>query len=304
MTKEIGKFVQNLRTFSDEATATLENTMESQLQLDDIRKAQRELNEAFNFRRSINVEADSSPFEVNAQSPRLDSTPPPAVDTEEESEESADDKPKKKIRRRRVKKQKVEVEEEEEPFSFGDMNEGAVANNVPDLDIDEEMFNSEKRMTDSLAEAKEELRKEQVEVEAAELRKERLERLQGGTSSDESRMAEEELSSTDGYDPSFQSEADQQSRFEAQLSGNWNEQILGKEDELRPMADIMERLAILEEEKNAADARLREEFKMREENEEQFYREKRKLLEEGAAKVQAEAYSTTGPSTENTNTQS
>lgn len=299
LTKEIGKFVQNFRTFADEATATLENSMEGQLQMDEIRKTQRELNDAFNFRRSINVEADSSPFEVNAKSPRLDTTPPTVTE-----EEEADDKPKKKIRRRRVKKKMVEEEAEEEPFCVGDTNEGAVANNVPDLDIDEEMLDSEERMMQSLAEAKEELGKEQLEVEAAELRKQRLERLQGGTSSDESRLAEQELSSTDGYDSSFLSEADTRSRFEAQMSGNWNEQILGKEDELGPIANIMERLAILEEEKNAADARLRGEFKVREENEEQFYREKRQLLEEAAAKVQAEAYSTTGPSTENTNTQS
>eukprot|EP00980_Cylindrotheca_fusiformis_P031772 scaffold26938_cov113-Cylindrotheca_fusiformis.AAC.1 len=70
VTKEIGKFVQNVRKFSDEATSTLENSMESQLQLEEIRKAQRELNDAFSFRRSINVEEDSNPFEVNAQSPR------------------------------------------------------------------------------------------------------------------------------------------------------------------------------------------------------------------------------------------
>ena len=79
-------------------------------------------------------------------------------------------------------------------------------------------------------------------------------------------------------------------RFQAQLSETWNDSILSKEEELSPLANIMERLALLEEEKQAADARLQEEFRLREENEERFYREKRQLLEEAAAEVQAEAY--------------
>jgi hypothetical protein len=54
----------------------------------------------------------------------------------------------------------------------------------------------------------------------------------------------------------------------------------------------MERLAILEEEKNAADARLEEEFLLRTELEEKYYREKRNILEEAAAEVQANAYIT------------
>ena len=46
----------------------------------------------------------------------------------------------------------------------------------------------------------------------------------------------------------------EQSRFASQLSGDWNQQILANEDKLSPIGEIMERLAILEEEKNAADA--------------------------------------------------
>lgn len=271
LTKEIGKFVQNVRTFSAEATSTLENSMESQLQLEEIRKAQRELNDAFNFRRSINVDEDSEAFEVNAQSPRQD-TAPVATVTDNETDAS---KPKKKIRRRRVKKKKVEEEQQEEepPFCVpGSEDNTAVVNNVPDLDLEDDLAESEKRMMDSLAEAKEELRREQMEAEAAE--------------------------QSEGYSLSA---SDEQSRFQAQMSGNWNEQILSKETELGPMADIMERLAILEEEKNAADARLQEEFRLREENEERFYREKRQILEEAAARVQANAYETTGPASENAN---
>ena len=99
------------------------------------------------------------------------------------------------------------------------------------------------------------------------------------------------------------SEDDAQNRFQAQLSDNWNEQILAKEGELGPVAEIMKRLAILEEEKIAADKRLQEEFKLREENEERFYREKRQLLEEAAAQIQNDAFATTGPSATDTTQQ-
>ena len=71
LVKEIGKFVQNFQTFTSEATASFENNLESQLQLEEIRKAQRELTDAFSFRRSINVDEDTEAFEVNAQSPRI-----------------------------------------------------------------------------------------------------------------------------------------------------------------------------------------------------------------------------------------
>lgn len=52
----------------------------------------------------------------------------------------------------------------------------------------------------------------------------------------------------------------------------------------------MERLAILEEEKNAATMRIEEEFRLRGELEEKFYKEKRAVLEDAAAMVQADAY--------------
>merc|ERR1712071_33149 len=72
--------------------------------------------------------------------------------------------------------------------------------------------------------------------------------------------------------------ADEQTRFTQQLSGNWNEQILSNEDKLSPLSKIMERLAILEEEKNAANLRLEEEFRLRGELEEKFYKQKRNIL--------------------------
>ena len=150
----------------------------------------------------------------------------------------------------------------------------------------------------SLTGANEELRNQQLEDDAAQLRKERMDRLQGGSA--ESQMAEQETAAG-GYDVIDDAA---QNRFQSQLNENWNEQIMVKEDELGPVADIMKRLAILEEEKIAVDKRLQEEFKLREENEERYYREKRQLLEDAAAQLQTEAFATTGPSsTTNNNTQ-
>lgn len=301
LVKEIGKFVQNFRTFTTEATSTLENSLESQLQLEEIRKAQRELNDAFNFRRSINVEADSDPFEVNAQSPRpdfLEEAPVGAVAAAAATTATEEGVApvKKKIRRRRVKKKKVEpiAEETEEEFVVPDdiassLNQGPVENDIPsDLSFeDEAMTEAEEKAAQAMREANEELRREAMEEEAAELRKERMERLQGaGMGSGDTAAAE---------DPAEAEAA--AARFQSQLTDTWNDTILSKEDELSPLANIMERLALLEDEKQAADERLQEEFRLREENEEQFYREKRKLLEEAAAQVQAEAYAVNGDQT-------
>merc|ERR1712161_113290 len=116
---------------------------------------------------------------------------------------------------------------------------------------------------------------------AAQTRKERLERLERGISKEQSSAttiaAEYDVSS-------------EQSRFQQQLSGNWNNQVLANGDKLEPLAQVMNLIALLEEEKIAADERLQEEFKSREQNEEKFYLEKRKLLEEAGAEIQASAY--------------
>jgi len=300
VTKEIGKFVQNVQSFSAQATATFEDSMEDQFQLDEIRKAQKELNDAFNFRRSINVDTDTEAFEVNVQSPRPETPEPLAATLAATPDVTVTGKPRKKIRRRRVKKMKVEeTVEEEQPFNMENVS-SEVTQNIPDIDMDEELRESEKRMMESLSAANDELGEEPVEDDAAELRRERMERLQGSASSDDASLAAE------GYDMSAMADdaAADQNRFQAQLSGNWNEQIVDKEDDLGPMADVMKRIAILEEEKVAADDRLKEEFKLRGESEEKFYVKKRQLLEDAAAQIQSDAFATTGPSSTPNNTQS
>jgi Sec-independent protein translocase protein TatA len=63
LVKEIGKFIQNVRTLGTEAAKSFEGTMEDQLELTELRKAQSELNAAFGFRRSINTDEYASPFD-------------------------------------------------------------------------------------------------------------------------------------------------------------------------------------------------------------------------------------------------
>ena len=62
LVKQIGAFIQNIRTLGNDLSTTFESNMESTLQLEEIRKAQRELNDAFSFRRTINVDADTFSF--------------------------------------------------------------------------------------------------------------------------------------------------------------------------------------------------------------------------------------------------
>lgn len=88
----------------------------------------------------------------------------------------------------------------------------------------------------------------------------------------------------------------QQSRFQQQLSGDWNQQIVSKSDELKPLAKVMELIALLEEEKIAANQRLEEEYRKRQDMEEDFYRKQRQLLEEAASQIQTQAFASSSSS--------
>jgi Sec-independent protein translocase protein TatA len=313
LVKEIGKFIQNFQNFAAEATESLENNMESQLQLEEIRKTQQELTDAFSFRRSINVEADSDPFEVNVQTPRGQDdvmTPPinePEYDMSTSAAAGAAVAPKKKKMRRVKRKKKVAVEptvtseipEEsietsKNNVAFGtNVSSEQLANDIPsELDIDDEMLEAEnKAMERILNGSNDDLKGEEESSKlAAEIREERIERLE---------RAQSQVSESDDDTSSLV----EQSRFQQQMSGDWNQQVIANTDKLEPLAEVMNLLAVLEEEKIAADKRLQEEFKAREVNEEKFYLEKRKILEEAAAGVQTEAYAgnipTATPSTVN-----
>jgi Sec-independent protein translocase protein TatA len=102
LVKSIGSLVQNARTLGTDLTRTFETNMESQLQLEEIRKAQRELNDAFSFRRSINVDQDEDAFTTTVTSPRegqdsaggSDGAAPPPSSTAEPAAASATGAPK------------------------------------------------------------------------------------------------------------------------------------------------------------------------------------------------------------------
>lgn len=296
--KEVGKLFQSFKTLSTEATKNFEESMENTVALDEIRTAQRDLTDAFSFRRSINQEDDESEAFANKkvdESVEINGAIPAAGGVSGT---------KKRKKRRRVKKKPVELPTMEDVPAF----EGT--GDIPDLDMSSAFKTPEEQVA--------------WEEELGDMQKSRMERLEESgaadwfTPADEPLPGKEESGDTDWFsaseetvaedifppkDSSLQdsssddaflqpqeSTSEEQSRFAAQLSGNWNQQVLNNEDKLSPLAKIMDRLAILEEEKSAADLRLEEEFRLRGELEEKYYKQKRVLLEEAAAEVQADAY--------------
>ena len=270
LVKEIGKAVQNFRTLSSDAAKTFETSMESQIEFDSIRKAQRELNDAFSFRRSINVDQDEEAFTTTTTSEKIGAEPI-----------RGDMATKKKIRRRK----KVIVEDKED---VDDVAAAAVQmplsssnGNIPDLDMSYAFENNDDtKLFD-------------MQSEAEKVRAERMARLESSAKPPANdwfsdTMGNENDDDDDDDDDMFAANAET-ARFQAQLS-NWNESILANEDKLSPLSKLMERLALLEEEQAAQVSRLEEEFRERAALEERFYRQKRELLEEAAAEIQASAY--------------
>ena len=291
LVKEIGKFVQNFRSLSTEASKQFESTMENQLELTELRKAQTELNNAFSFRRSINTDEAVDAFTENelftekAAAAAAATASGAAAVAEGEAEGATAVKKKKRLVRR--KKKKVVVEEEPAPVEEELSNlDREIAMEYPDLD----MLDEEPPSADVQSKINEE----------DKLRAERMERLSGGSSSTTTQepdwftASEEEIASevlnTTPKDPAL--EAYEKNRFQSQLTAeDWNAQIMANEDKLSPLAMVMQRLAILEEEKNAADRRLEEEYERRMDNEDKFYLEKRRVLEEAIEDIQRDAFS-------------
>jgi hypothetical protein len=314
--KEIGKFIQNFRSLSSEAAAQFEGTMENQLELTELRKAQAELNDAFSFRRSINTDEGAAAFEKTSFAENTSAaataagatTAAVAGNTATASDGSTvaveeGVTPKKKRRLVRRKKKKV-VEEEEAADDFEVPRDEDILKEYPDLD----MLDADLPPTSSSSSA---------EVsEEEKLRAERLERLGGGsgnssasstgepdwfTASEEdvaSAVLDQPMNGNVPRDPAL--EQYESTRFQSQLSvEEWNKQIMANEDELAPLSMVMKRLAILEEEKQAADRRLEEEYQRRMDNEDKFYLEKRKVLEEAITDIQEGVYGSGSKEEEN-----
>ena len=290
LTKEIGKTIQNFRSLSTEASKSFESTMENQLELEELRKAQRELNDAFSFRRSINTDEDNDFNEVSTESSESKmNTMATAAVAETKGGETATDPKKRKVKRRRVKK-KLSV----------DSADGGVGGQgqVPDLDMSAAFDDSTPPAVTANGSGS-----GYDKEEESSLREQRMARLTAAAESEskpdwfDSRDLDELTRNKETEEGKYlfgdtwaESRAEEQERFVSQLSEQWNESILANENELAPLAKIMDRLAILEEERKAATMRLEEEFRMRGELEEEFYRKKKELLEQSAAEVQAEAY--------------
>jgi len=262
LVKDIGKFITNIRTVGAEATASFEGAMENQLALNEIRKAQVELNDAFSFRRSINTESLISTT-TEEPSSRLGSSA--ATEQQQQPElvaagvatvSSPGSIPKKK-KRRKVKRQPAVVE---------------------DIDMsDDSQFES---MTTAFENAEEE-----------RMRQERLARLEASLEESD-RLWEQRMQEMEGKEQKpLSAEYEESStastaRFQSQLSPDWNQQVLSRQDELQPLAKIMEQLALLEEERNATMNRLEEEYRRKEETELLFYEKKRALLKSAASSIQ------------------
>lgn len=279
LVKEIGKFIQNIRTLGTEATKTFENSMESQLELQEIRKAQRELNDAFSFRRSINVDQEADAFTDTAGpvEPEMGVVAAAAASTAE-----AAALPERKKKRRRVKK-KQPIPEKGMESSSGD---------VPDLNMSDVFASNESTSTtlSTSSSTKEDNYDWLADgaPSASDMAKEDISWLEAS----ELDLSEKSTSPTAASrDPDVFASAEQL-RFQQQLSAQWNKKVTDNEEKLSPLVLIMEKLALLEEEKATADKRLEDEFRQRFQLEEDFYKKKRELLEEVAVKVQEDAYVT------------
>ncbi|KAL9182347.1 hypothetical protein ACHAXT_012999 [Thalassiosira profunda] len=294
LVKEIGKFVQNFRTLGAEAATAFEGTMENQLELTELRKAQAELNDAFSFRRSINTDELGEAFEGNSfsENSAVATAAGAATATASDGSQVAVEEgtPVKKKRRLVRRKKKKAVEDMDVP------PEESVLQEYPDLDLlDTDLPDNGAAPASS---------GDDRDSEEEKMRSERLERLGGSADSpatsepDWFTAPEEDIASAvlDQQPPKNPAlEAYEKERFQSQLSAeDWNAQVMANEDKLSPLSMVMQRLAILEEEKNAADKRLEEEYQRRMDNEDKFYLEKRRALEGAIADIQEGAFAGSG----------
>ena len=295
LVKQIGAFVQNIQTLGSDLSTTFENNMESTLQLEEIRKAQRELNDAFSFRRTINVDADSDAFSVQAgsaqkaEAERLAAVAATSATMTVGSNFTSTQQPSKKIRRRIRKKEEEPIVPDIPSMSEYNMqSSNSILNNVPDLemptrDSDEEAAIIEEEFNQYVLNPMTSSFDDWDNWDS-------MNRTGGETDSQTvtNTDATRNVTTAAIVDPA--TKLAEQTRFQQQLSGNWNSQILNAGDSLEPIALVMNKIALLEQEKKAALKRLDEEYAQRTAIEEKFYKEQRQLLEETARDVQSTAF--------------
>jgi hypothetical protein len=259
------------------------------VQLEELRKAQRELNDAFSFRRSINVDAESEAFSVQAGSAQqntmmyennnvsnmqmnADGSATMAATTASATatpSTTTTTTTKRKVRRRVLKRPSVPTE----PIAT-DLNPM-----LPDLEMPYGLPTLPDSMTD--INTKNEIMSPE---EMAEIDREFDKYTLDDNSNKNNKYPMSTSTITTSTDPLEQKT--NQNRFQQQLSGNWNEQILQNQDILQPMAMIMNQIAILEQEKKASIQRLEEEYQQRQQIENEYYQKQRQLLQDNINQIQ------------------
>jgi len=286
-TKQIGKFISTFRTVSGDAVKGVQDSLENQIELDTIRKAQRELNSAFGFRRSINqYEGDANFRGMKAEDIELgdeDLDVPVAL--------RAKTNKKKRFRKRKVKKETSAPTETE-------MEPAMESPTVPDLEWPTDAAPATTELKDlqwprDISETTNEVIPAAAAASTSTLREERMERLAKGTQSPpdwykDNQADHEKPTGGENKEDVWMKEMEKQ-RFATQ-TGDWNEQIMANQEKLAPMEKLMQKLALLEEENRANVQRLEEEYAQRAQMENEYYRKRRALLEETAVEIQSNAY--------------
>ena len=250
LTKEIGKFISSFRAVGTEATKAFTDNMENQIALDEIRKARDDLNDAFSFRRSINWdEDDNNENDVDfaggggaaAAATAAPVSPPPATD-------GTSGKPRKKIRKRVKKRPKPEVPEEEgeaaaavaaaatSPTATGAGAGAGVEAGAEDVELPTQYgYGSYEPEPTAFKGNYDQIPDDKGDDNPYS--------FQGDTFPDLNLAEDGPAINT------FEQKAASE-RFNSQLDiDSWNSRIMANEEALDPMAKIMEKIALLEEER-------------------------------------------------------
>ncbi|GMH73471.1 hypothetical protein TrRE_jg4622, partial [Triparma retinervis] len=290
LTKEIGKFISSFRAVGTEATKAFTDNMESQIAMDEIRQARDDLNDAFSFRRSINweeeEEAEAAVTAAAEESTAEGSTGggggTAAAAVAKGAEETTKGGKKKKIRRRIKKRPKPEPEEGTVQQEGG-MMEGFGGERSAFGEDTMESFGGEVNNEGYIdPEPEGGFRTDQAEEEKTTEFSESYPDLGPfGGEEEEGIGMEMGMGMGGGMEEGVASD-----RFRQQLDvDSWNSSIMENEESLEPLAVIMKKIALLEEEREGKIKMLEEEFRLKSDLEEKFYREKKIILEEGVKEI-------------------
>jgi len=322
LVKEIGKFINQIQTLGTDAAKTFESSMENQIEMTELRNAQQELTDAFSFRRSINTdESYESTIRQTTRKPTSTEPAPTTTSASEEEEGAAAPSKRKRRRVKKIKKAPSPVVEESEINTAAPMitqqqkEEKIVEGNVPDLSMADAFFENNKEETPITWEGERDDAKVAQAASAAEEQSvpyndDWFNDLDPPSwpdlSPEELAVSQEDLSeynldtttADNNSGKMTYQQIEEQQRSHMQMSNSWNDKIADNKGNLGKLSFIIGELALLEEQKIAANERLEEEFRVREEVEEKYYQEKRETLESSpAVEVPSDASNKTEMST-------